>query len=474
VSAAAQPDWFAQNAPPQRDWFAQNAPKTAAAKTAPKESHESAPEYGSTGFEAYGETLQTPEGRKQQTATLKSLAPGVAGTGASMVAGPWAGAGAYVGTKAALFPEEVKAHPIQTAFETAAFPAAEYAPAAIGAMARPALRGVGKAASAVGDVLGNEFSGAISPRAYHVGRMLSGAGKVATRLGAEPPVPVYPGAPLPEAPEPITNVLHGPEKPPIEVLQARGLAKGGQPGATPSDVLGNIPVRPTRVAIPSASPTAPSAATGAYEIGPRPVIQRGPIPGSPEDLAESQAIEERVRNAAEQEGHTINSQVKREWFANNAPGTTKGELTGTPEKPVKFTKTPGIAPPKAQKAIPPGVVPKPEEDMTPLLQKSVERAKAAKAVPEGDTIFARNQQLKDAPLNVTGMQGDRNVINPVLQKELPKWQADKFTGKSQWTYDEVQDMINSLTNGRMNKAKAAAVELLRSKIAPVTAQIEGK
>ncbi len=95
-------------------------------------------------------------------------------------------------------------------------------------------------------------------------------------------------------------------------------------------------------------------------------------------------------------------------------------------------------------------------------------------VAEGDTVFARNQALKDSRINVTGMQGDRSVINPVLAKELPKYRADDLTGRSDWTYEETQDVINSLTNGRMNKAKAAAVELLRAKTAPITAQIEGK
>jgi len=81
----------------------------------------------------------------------------------------------------------------------------------------------------------------------------------------------------------------------------------------------------------------------AYYAGPRPSIQRGPLPGSPEDVLETKSLQEQVRDAADAERRTFESQDKRDWFARNQPGSTKGELTGTPEKPVKFTKTPGVS-----------------------------------------------------------------------------------------------------------------------------------
>ena len=84
----------------------------------------------------------------------------------------------------------------------------------------------------------------------------------------------------------------------------------------------------------------PSTAAEAYSVGPKPVIQRGPIPGSAADRLETQTLQDSVRAAAEREAQTIESQGKREWFARNQPGSTKGELTGAPDKPVRFTKTP--------------------------------------------------------------------------------------------------------------------------------------
>ncbi len=149
------------------------------------------------------------------------------------------------------------------------------------------------------------------------------------------------------------------------------LLAGGKPAAPEAEAAEEAPIAapPTEappVSIPRA--TTPLSETAAYSTGPRPVIARpGPVPGSPEDIAETKGIQEQIRNAAEQEGRTINSQNKREWFARNQPGKTKGELTGTPEKPVKFTKTPGIAVPA-----------NPNEDLTPILKKSLEQARKKK------------------------------------------------------------------------------------------------
>jgi hypothetical protein len=93
---------------------------------------------------------------------------------------------------------------------------------------------------------------------------------------------------------------------------------------------------------------------------------------------------------------------------------------------------------------------------------------------ETDTIFARYHELKNTRVNVTGMQGDRNVINPVLAKYLPAYMAGVYTAKWEWTYAEVEEMINTLTNGRPSKAKTEAVNLLRAKIGPITARIEAR
>ena len=111
------------------------------------------------------------------------------------------------------------------------------APRVASAVIKPTLRGVGKAAGVAGDLLGNDVAGAVSPRAYHAGRVLRGVGNLAEKLGTEKPIP---------------GVLHGPEAPPAEVLQARGLGIGGKAVEEPSAALGRIPTP----AIPEAPPAA--------------------------------------------------------------------------------------------------------------------------------------------------------------------------------------------------------------------------
>jgi hypothetical protein len=104
----------------------------------------------------------------------------------------------------------------------------------------------------------------------------------------------------------------------------------------------------------------------APEVFPR---QKGVVPGSPEDIQGTRGIQEQVRDAAEGEDRSRLSQVKREWFARNQPRMTKGELTGQPAAPVKFSKTPGVR--LADKVR---QVPGPNEDLTPLLRKSLKEA----------------------------------------------------------------------------------------------------
>jgi hypothetical protein len=257
----------------------------------------------------------------------------------------------------------------------------------VASAAKPIVRAGLKTAS---DIVDPDITGMASPRLAHAQKF---AGRLAEKLADKP---VYPGAPLPEgvypptnvmhgpeAPEPITNVMHGPETPTPEVLQARGLQLGGRAIEDPSAGLSRIPVRTPAAAvepapalarpaeIPPPAEAAPSSATEAFSAGPRPVIQRGPIPGSAEDLAETRSIQDQIRDAAEREERTINSQNKREWFGRNQAGTPKSELTGAAEKPVRYTSTPGIR----------GLrVPEANEDLTPILQQSLDQARAAKGI----------------------------------------------------------------------------------------------
>lgn len=135
---------------------------------------------------------------------------------------------------------------------------------------------------------------------------------------------------------------------------------------------------------PARARTAPQASTGAPRLieqmggkpvetitqhsayppeAPSPVIQRGPIPGSAEDIAETKDIQGQVRDAADAEDRARLLALTRERF----PGRTKFDLTG---QAVKYTKTPGVK--LADKVR---QVPGPNEDLTSLLKKSVKWAK---------------------------------------------------------------------------------------------------
>lgn len=279
----------------------------------------------------------------------------------------------------------------------------------IASVAKPVVRAGLKTAS---DIVDPDITGLASPRLAHAQRL---AGRLAEKME---PKPVYPGAHLPEAPdpgvlhgpdeypitntlhgpdeypitnilhgpeapEPITNVQHGPEAPPNEVLKARGLATGGQPVPEPQAApLGKIPVR-------IAKPNAPMNNEMPWGgIGDRPPIeeapkQSGPIPGSKEDLAETKGIQEDVREMGEREDRARQSAIKSDWFKRNGPQQTKGQLTGTAKQPsnpiagkrMDFSEG-GTT---SGKVAPAGIrIPRPDEDLRPLLKQSIEAAKKKK------------------------------------------------------------------------------------------------
>jgi hypothetical protein len=189
--------------------------------------------------------------------------------------------------------------------------------------------------------------------------------------------------------EPITNALHGPEAPPPEVLQGRGLAVGGRtPPELPTAGLGKIPVHSEPIPAPvSNNPDMPFG--GALDTIPETIPEKGMIPGSKEDLAETKGIQEAARDMGEREDRARLSQMKSEWFKRNAPQKTKGELTGTampPSNPIAGKRMDyGSATAKGVRGVKvPGVVPGPDEDLTPLLKKSLEAAKKAKSEKSGD------------------------------------------------------------------------------------------
>lgn len=152
---------------------------------------------------------------------------------------------------------------------------------------------------------------------------------------------------------------------------------GGKGGAASAEAEAAIPEAEAAgqaIARPISAPRAPLP--DSFHAGPGPVIQRGPIPGSKADLAESRIIEDDVRHRALGEEQTFASQQKRDWFGRNQPGSSKSELTGQIAKPVKYTKTPGV---RAPEGIKPGTtVPEPNEDLTPVLEKSLAAARKKK------------------------------------------------------------------------------------------------
>lgn len=227
--------------------------------------------------------------------------------------------------------------------------------------AKPIVRAGLRTAS---DIVDPDIIGLGSPRLAHAQRL---AGRIADKME---PKPVYPGAHLPEAPpvypgarfpeKPAVNPgAPFPEKPPTEVLKARGLERGGHaPEAPPAAALGKIAVVPERGPKPITYP--PEA--------PR-VIAR-PNPGRARFL-EDKGTQEEIRDAAEREDQSRLSQEKREWFARNQPGQTKGELVEQASKAVKAPMA------KVTSSGPRGVgVTTPEtDDLVPVLKKSLEEAR---------------------------------------------------------------------------------------------------
>lgn len=118
-----------------------------------------------------------------------------------------------------------------------------------------------------------------------------------------------------------------------------------------------------------------------------------PKPGSAEDLAETKQIQDTVRNSAEQEQDALLRLGNQERY----PTSTKGELTGSENAPVKLTKTPSAstikpnlknpAPAKppyyltgGAKQIPGNAAPAPaqSEDLTEEWQKNLDFLKKRK------------------------------------------------------------------------------------------------
>ena len=109
--------------------------------------------------------------------------------------------------------------------------------------------------------------------------------------------------------------------------------------------------------------------------------------GGPEDVAETRGIQDTIRDQAENETQALRRRGNEEgYFRNTRLRTPKGVLTGAANEPVKLTTTPSAAKQAAKQAKASGRIgrapglPKAtgDEDLTDILTRSVEQAKAKK------------------------------------------------------------------------------------------------
>ena len=91
---------------------------------------------------------------------------------------------------------------------------------------------------------------------------------------------------------------------------------------------------------------------------------------TPADIQEDRAMQQEMKWDVEKHGFKVESDARKEFIARNSTGVTKGELTGTQPKPVKFTTTPSAAKPPVGTPA--------DADLENLLQQSLAAVQAAK------------------------------------------------------------------------------------------------
>lgn len=128
-----------------------------------------------------------------------------------------------------------------------------------------------------------------------------------------------------------------------------------------------VPAGPTPNWPPAQRPVVPSVQNIRERIAQTQEAENAPNRPTADTL-EDHAIQQEMNQDLERHGWAVDSEARREFIARNSTGMTKAELTGAAEKPVRYTKTPGVP------SIGTGAV----EDLTDLLQKSLDAAKKAK------------------------------------------------------------------------------------------------
>ncbi len=254
----------------------------------------------------------------------------------------------------------------------------------VSSAAKPVLRGVGKIATVASESLDPDLVGLVSPRAANGIRYAAKVGRVASKLGKEPAV-----APISEpAPAPI----------PREVEQARGLATGAQPIRDPAAALERIPVRnetPAPIARPSK--TIPrNVITKRLDAG----LSEGLGAGVPEGHTpvESTAVKSFKYDP---EAHELHVQTKSgvtyvqgEVSQAQADAFANAESKGRAWKAIRDNNPPvakiiggkriAVKPSNFRSVTP--TTPAPEEGLTPLLQKSLEKIRASRIARRSQPI----------------------------------------------------------------------------------------
>lgn len=92
------------------------------------------------------------------------------------------------------------------------------------------------------------------------------------------------------------------------------------------------------------------------------------------DSMEDRAVNQEWNWDLEKHGWAAESEARREFIARNSTGVTKSDLTGAAEKPVKYTKTPGVSSSGSAAGMTPGEV----DDLMGKMQQMMEAAKKGK------------------------------------------------------------------------------------------------
>lgn len=100
-----------------------------------------------------------------------------------------------------------------------------------------------------------------------------------------------------------------------------------------------------------------------------------------DDSLEDRALQQQMNWDLERHGWAADSEARRRAIAGSSTGVTKSDLTGVVEKPVKYTKTPGVPSLKSSSGSAAGMTPGEVDDLMSKMQQMLDAAKKAKSSP---------------------------------------------------------------------------------------------